>query len=1058
MEMISRLFVLAAMAFLAGAGFSRAIYVDDNALNDPDWGSPAVSDPLEDGSLEHPFDAIQKAIDAAANGDTILVADGTYTGGGNRDMNFCGKAITVQSTSGPEACIIDCQATATDQHRAFLFENGETNASVLAGFSIVNGYAPSEILFLDGGEYPVSCGGGAIFCEASSPIIRNCHFENNAAWEITSLGDGVSMSSGPGGAIACFESSTRIEKCQFRNGVAMFGGAISAANSATEIVNCLLADNFAEITGSAVHVSGGECGISHCTVANNPPPWSEYLAEHYSIPHTICASNACVLSVTNSILWEDRLLDDDGTCTVSVTYSNVKTGFTGVGNISTEPYFIDPSRWTCFNVDNWDKNVRHIGTDYRVWNRTWVIAEGGWVYLNNPCVDSGDPAAACAVDDFHGITRPLDGDGDGQAVADMGAFEFDPNSIPRIRVTRPHLELAIREDHIVPIGGGIYMNVATDRIQVHTGDTQPLYWQVVNNSDWLHVSPLSGASITDANFVTVLADIEGLSVGVHQGSFEIVDTEDNTHRQTVTVTLTIKSVNLHVPENYATIMEAIDWAHDGETVMISDGVYSGPGNRNLNFDWRTITVQSRSGPEHCIIECVGKHAVRGFHFNSGEGPDSVLRGVTIRGGSDFNGSGILIENSSPTIENCILTDNRTYVENGGALCLKNSNSVIADCLIENNSGKLGGGIYCENGRPIIHDCIITANESGDGGGIYCFHSDAIISHCTVSNNFAVAGGGIFIKGRPSVIDTMISGNTAWANGGGILVAYGEADIRNCVIAGNRCYDSGGGVVFGPSSESSAQLANCTIAQNTSGQSGGGVFCEGYNRVSAVNCILWGNTGTNGAQVAVASYIPEPGFSFAYCNVQGGLQGIHIRTDGNVEQGPGNIDADPCFVRTGWWDDNGTPHDIMDDTWIDGDYRLQSEGWRWDSDISDWTWDAVTSRCIDAGNPGCALEAEPVTLEVDPRNRCGVNVRIDMGAYGGTEQASMAPPGWMLLGDLDNSGSVDYHDTAILAAAWLQTGETLPADVSRDSVVDLEDIAVLTLTWLHGSSWNACDLK
>lgn len=468
MEVINQLFFLLMLAFFAGAAFSRTIYVDDNAPDDPGAHSPAVSDPLEDGSPEHPFDAIQEAIDAAADGDTVLVADGLYTGQGNRDMNFFGKAITVQSALGPEACVIDCQATATDQHRAFLFESGETNASVLSGFSIVNGYAPCEFHFFEGEEYPASYG-GAIYCDASSPIIRNCHFENNTAWEITYLSDNVSTASGFGGAIACYNSTARIEKCQFRNGFAMIGGAISVTNSVTEIVNCLFVENSAEYQGSAMEIGGGECNVAHCTIADNPLPWSEY--DRYPTK-AITVSNACVLGISHSILWENRLLEDDGTCTVSVTYSNVKTGFEGVGNISTEPHFIDPGRWTCFSVDDWDRNVWHFGTDYRVWNRTWVIAEGGWVYLNNPCVDAGDPATACASDDFHGIRRPLDGDGDGQAVADMGAFEFDPNSIPRIRVDKPHLELAIREDHIVPIADGISMTVATDRIQVHTGDTQ----------------------------------------------------------------------------------------------------------------------------------------------------------------------------------------------------------------------------------------------------------------------------------------------------------------------------------------------------------------------------------------------------------------------------------------------------------------------------------------------------------------------------------------------------------------------------------------------------------
>ena len=75
---------------------------------------------------------IVDGIAAAVDGDTVLIAAGTYTGEGNRDLNFQGKAITVMSIGLPEDCVIDCEAAA----RGFIFNSGETSASKLAGLTI----------------------------------------------------------------------------------------------------------------------------------------------------------------------------------------------------------------------------------------------------------------------------------------------------------------------------------------------------------------------------------------------------------------------------------------------------------------------------------------------------------------------------------------------------------------------------------------------------------------------------------------------------------------------------------------------------------------------------------------------------------------------------------------------------------------------------------------------------------------------------------------------------------------------------------------------------------
>jgi hypothetical protein len=134
------------------------IYVDNDAPADPGPQDPAVSDPGEDGTLEHPFDMIQEGIDEAQIGETVVVLDGTYW----ENINFNGKIISVTGfdpSSKQDKPLPYPIIDGKNQGSVVTFNHGEDPNAVLSGFEIRGG---------------LSNMGSAIQCVGSNPTISHC--------------------------------------------------------------------------------------------------------------------------------------------------------------------------------------------------------------------------------------------------------------------------------------------------------------------------------------------------------------------------------------------------------------------------------------------------------------------------------------------------------------------------------------------------------------------------------------------------------------------------------------------------------------------------------------------------------------------------------------------------------------------------------------------------------------------------------------------------------------------------------------------------------------------
>ncbi len=386
-----------------------------------------------------------------------------------------------------------------------------------------------------------------------------------------------------------------------------------------------------------------------------------------------------------------------------------------------------------------------------------------------------------------------------------------------------------------------------------------------------------------------------------------------------------KSITLNVPTDYATIQSAIDASINGDTIIIADGTYSGEGNTNLDTKGKSITIQSKNGPENCIIQ--GSYDVRGFHFNSGETNSTVLSGLTIgwagHENNGLDGGAIACENnSSPIIDNCIIQDNRSY--SGGGIWIKESSPKIQNCTFTRN---LSSAIKIVNNPSvveIINSDIIGNTGLPNGGGVYASRANVSIQNCRIISNkqangyWAGDGGGVYSTfSTISISESIIASNTAHEEGGGVYAINSSVQISNCLINSNYAVYYGGGLRiqqrYNPGC--STVIKNSTICNNSAGKNSGGLSV-GTSIEDIFNCIIWNNT--NG-QVGGCDNI-------TYSNIQGACPG------------EGNIDLDPLFEGS-------------------GSYKL-----------------SANSPCIDAGTTN---NAPNIDLEGNLRP---AGNGVDMGAY------------------------------------------------------------------------------
>ncbi len=635
--------------------------------------------------------------------------------------------------------------------------------------------------------------GGGIHCSGSSDgTISNCTISGNS--NAYGLGGGIWCDSG---------GNLKIIGCQIiGNSAGLEGGGIGSYGADMTITDCTISGNSAEFEGGGIY-GIGYCTVTNCTISNNSAGWGGGGLAYCFGPITNCtitdntASDGgglyscdtsitnCIISgnsaewggggllcnsaivrnctivgnladrggaiggfyydsITNCIIWNNAgasQIDGDH----NVTYSDVEGSYTGTGNINTDPLFVQPGYWDT--------------------NDVWV--DGDYHLLEcSPCVNNGDPnyVAEPNETDLDGRPRILLGQ------VDMGAYECPAVCRRPVIWTEPNSFEFFAE----------YAGAAPEYqvLQIRNLGIDMLHWEIVEDCNWLQVTPTNGTLTDQIEEITLMVDPNNMPLGHYTCSFTVSDPNAVNSPVTIQVLLRIITI-LRVPEQFNTIQSAIDAAVDYDIVLVADDTYTGDGNRDLDFYGKAITVKSENGPENCIIDCNGTEEQyhRGFFFHSGEDVNSVVQGFTITNGcaSSFpyiSGGGIYCSwDSGPTIRNCIITGNLAEADGGGIFCGWNSSPVIASCTITGNSTEWdsGGGIYC-GGSPIITNCTVAGNSAKyGGGGIYCgWDSSPTITNCIIWNN----AGASQIDGDPNVIYSDIEGG---------YTGTGNIDVDPCFV-------------------------------------------------------------------------------------------------------------------------------------------------------------------------------------------------------------------------------------------------------------------------------------
>ncbi len=683
------------------------IYVDADATGDEDGGS-----------WTNAYTDLQDAMGTLArSGDTIWAAAGTYKPGTGRDSTFqlLSNVPVYGGFDGTETLMsqrdvdtnttilsgeIGTSATTDNCYRVVTAANNST----LDGFTVQKGNANDGVeKFSGAGMYCLSVTatvsnctfrdnssdffGGGLYAEDSTVTVSACRFIDNTSFR--------------GGGLYNDNSSGNVSKTVFEGNVSSnFGGAVAnTASSGGTWTNCAFAGNNGAGGGGAFFNHDSAPTLTNCTMSENTGSPGKALY--------IFSGSA---TLKNCIVWGGSTGLISGSPTV--TYSCIQGGYSGTGNISTDPQLS--------NAPDFD-GANDLYGDYD---------DGLRIKNGSPCANTGTATGAPA-DDIRGDARPygagIDMGAYEQGLADMVVFVDDSASgsndgtswTDAFTTLQAGIDAAETDGKEVWVATGTYKPTSdTDRTKSFTMKNGVAAYGGFQGNE------TARASRDWTTYVTILSGDIGVADSISDNSYHVV-----------------------VGVTGGTL--------DGFTVTrgnANGAANNGNGGGLLNVGASPVIA-------NCIFD-TNSAARGGGIYNIGGSP--TVSNCSLIGNSATNGGGLWSYSSSYALSGCTLTSNSATAY-GGAIYNRSSSPTLSNCLLAANTapGVAGGAVYNSSSSPAMTNCTFSGNSSNKGGAIANFNgSDPSIKNSILWGNTATSGNELYnSSSAPTISYSCIEGGS-----------------------------------------------------------------------------------------------------------------------------------------------------------------------------------------------------------------------------------------------------------------------------------------------------------